>query len=69
MIKLKIKYILYSAYPRKVLYALYIAYPTGHSNHRTFLNSLGNIAEELSLQMKLHSRIHVLNVSGVKKFM
>ena len=29
--------------------------PTGHSNHWAFLNSLGIITEELSLQMTRHS--------------
>ena len=47
---------LYSAYPGRVLSALYMGSPTGHSNHCSFLNSLGSITE-LSSQMMRHSSI------------
>ena len=37
--------------PRNVFKPIYIGSPTGHSNHCTFLISLGSITEELPLQM------------------
>ena len=43
--------------PRKVFKAFFIGSPTSHSNHFTFVNSFGRIAEELSFKMTRHSSI------------
>ena len=40
---------------KKVLKVLFAGSPTDYFNHFTFINSLGSIAEELSLQMMRHS--------------